>query len=45
MHLCESHWEEWRHATWQAYLDNVKQPIMEDWIRKAGAREAVLAKL
>jgi hypothetical protein len=40
MHLCESHWKEWCWYTRLTLLENVKQPIMEDWIAAVGAWEA-----
>jgi hypothetical protein len=44
MHLCQWHWEEWCRSTWQALLENVQQPIMEDWIVAVGVWEAVSAQ-
>ena len=41
--LCQDHWEQWCHSTWQALVSHLQQPIMEDWVVGAEAGQAANA--
>jgi hypothetical protein len=43
INLCQEHWEEWCHSTWQALVSNLQQPIMEDWVVGAETGQAANA--